>query len=1010
MNVGEKERLAQNRVVDLFINQLGYEYLGNWEEREGNSNIEQDLLSAYLSKQGYNQTLINKALYVLMQEAGNQSRDLYYNNKAVYSLLRYGAHVKEDAGENNKPVNFIDWKNPKNNHFAIAEEVTVKGVHDKRPDIVLYINGIAVAVLELKRSTISISEGIRQNIDNQKGIFIKQFFTTVQLVMAGSDTAGVRYGSVGTEEKYYLTWKEEHKEENQLHKHLIQLCSKEMLLELIHDFTVHDSGRIKLSRPNQYFAVKASQERIRRREGGIIWHTQGSGKSLIMIWLAKWIHENVRDSRVLIITDREELDTQIETVFRGVEENIYKTKSGRDLLEKLNLSYPWLLCSLIHKFGRHEETEYDEYIEELKKSLPKDFRAKGDIYVFVDECHRTQSGALHEAMKEILPNALFIGFTGTPLLKKDKKKSIEVFGSYIHTYKFDEAVRDKVVVDLCYEARDIEQNITSQQKIDEWFDCKTKGLNDFQKTMLKQKWGTMKKVLSSKSRLEKIVYDIMLDMASKSRLMDGSGNALLVSGSIYQACKFYELFQQTELAGKCAIVTSYKPYIADIKGEGVSDNAITEKIKQYEIYMKMLNGKDVEDFEAEVKKKFVKEPALMKLLIVVDKLLTGFDAPSATYLYIDKKMQDHGLFQAICRVNRLDGEDKEYGFIIDYKDLFKSLENSIADYTSEAFDAYDKEDVEGLLNNRLKIGKERLDTSLEAMRALCEPVESPKKPLDYQHYFCGDPQNRDDLKKNEAKRMALYKQVTSLVRAFANIANEMVEAGYSQQEADSIKAEVAYYVDIRDEIKVSSNEKLDLKAYEPDMRFLIDAYIKAEDSRVISTFEKKSLVELIIDSGIVDAIKRLPQRIQNSRASVAETIENNIRRLIIDEMATNPKYYEKMSVLLDEIIKERKEEVIAYEEYLKKIAGIAGRAKNPSTSAKYPSNINTGAKRALYDNLGEDAELVERLDYEIKITKKDSWRGDKLKEREVKYAIAKHIEDAETAERIFELVNNQKEY
>ena len=272
-----------------------------------------------------------------------------------------------------------------------------------------------------------------------------------------------------------------------------------------------------------------------------------------MVWLTKWVRENVKDGRVLIITDRMELDEQIEKVFKGVNEGIYRTESGADLIAKLNATRPWLLCSLIHKFGSKErgdeEGDADEFIQQMKQALPPNFKPKGNLFVFVDECHRTQSGKLHEAMKEILPGAVFIGFTGTPLLKTDKQKSIEIFGRYIHTYKFDEAVKDGVVLDLRYEARDIDQNIVSQARIDQWFEVKTKGLTDLAKAQLKQRWGTMRKVLSCQDRLEKIVADILMDMETRDRLKSGRGNALLVSGSIYQACKFYELFDKTDLRG-----------------------------------------------------------------------------------------------------------------------------------------------------------------------------------------------------------------------------------------------------------------------------------------------------------------------------------------------------------------------------------------------------------------------------------------------------------------------------
>ena len=271
----------------------------------------------------------------------------------------------------------------------------------------LYVNGIALGVLELKRSTVSVAEGIRQNLDNQKKEFIEPFFSTVQLVMAGNDTEGLRYGAIQTPEKYYLTWKEAGPGDNPLDRALRQLCGKARFLELIHDFIVFDAGIKKICRHNQYFGVRAAQEHVKRREGGIIWHTQGSGKSLTMVWLAKWIRENVKDARVLIITDRTELDEQIEKVFKGVNEDIYRTKSGADLIAKLNATTPWLICSLIHKFGGKEDGEevgdIEAFVEELKKSLPKGFQPKGDLFVFVDECHRTQSGELHEAMKAILP-------------------------------------------------------------------------------------------------------------------------------------------------------------------------------------------------------------------------------------------------------------------------------------------------------------------------------------------------------------------------------------------------------------------------------------------------------------------------------------------------------------------------------------------------------------------------------------------------------------------------------
>ncbi len=1022
--VGQIERITQNRVVKLFQTQLGYRYLGNWETRDNNRNIETEILSQWLRRQGINDILINKTLRELDQAAAlSEGKNLYDANKAIYRLLRYGVKVKEGAGHQNQTIWLIDWHHPEKNDFALAEEVTVQGENKKRPDIVLYINGIALGILELKRSSVSIGEGIRQNLDNQKKTFIRPFFSTLQLVMAGNDTQGLRYGTIETTEKYYLQWKEatDAPYDSPLDHHLSLLCNKTRFLEFIHDFIVFDAGIKKTCRHNQYFGIRAAQQYIRRSECGIIWHTQGSGKSLTMVWLAKWIRENVTDSRVLLITDRTELDEQIEKVFKGVDEDIYRTKSGADLIATLDQPLPWLICSLVHKFSGSNSDNIDQFIQDLQTQRPKSFAPKGNLFVFVDECHRTQSGKLHSAMKGILPNAVFIGFTGTPHLKKDKQKSIEIFGSYIHTYKFDEAVADGVVLDLRYEARDIDQHLTSEARVDQWFESKTRGLSNLAKTQLKQKWGTMQKVLSSQSRLEQIVKDILLDMARKPRLMDGRGNAMLVCTSIYQACKVYELFNRTDLVGKCAIITSYKPSPADIKGEE-SGEGLTERLNQYAIYRKMLADyfnepedkamNRAEEFETKVKERFIKEPGQMRLLIVVDKLLTGFDAPSATYLYIDKTMRDHGLFQAICRVNRLDGEDKEYGYIVDYKDLFRRLEGALTDYTSGALDGYDAADVAGLLGDRLEKAAERLDETLETVRALCEPVSLPRDTQDYRHYFCAeDTADKTALATNEPKRVALYEAVAALLRAYANLANEMPEAGYSTQEIAEIQAEVEHYTKVRQEVKVASGDFLDMKQFEPAMRHLLDSYIRADESEKISEFEELGLLELIVRRG-ADAINSLPSDIKNDPAAVAETIENNIRRTIIDENPVNPRYYEQMSELLDALIQQRRENAINYQEYLEKIKRLSQQVIRPEIAkSAYPPSLNTAAKRSLYDNLNQDEDLALRIDSAVRHTKKEGWVGNRLKEREV----TKVVREAAAGynvnlDDVINLVKNQHEY
>jgi type I restriction enzyme R subunit len=558
--------------------------------------------------------------------------------------------------------------------------------------------------------------------------------------------------------------------------------------------------------------------------------------------------------------------------------------------------------------------------------------------------------------------------------------------------------------------------------VDKWFEVKTKGMTDLSKAELKKRWGTMQKVVSSEPRAKQIVNDILLDMETKPRLMDGRGNAMLVGSSIYQACKFYELFCNAGFKGKCAIVTSYTPNAGDISKED-SGEGKTEKIRQYDIYRKMLAdyfdepedtavGK-VEEFEKAVKKQFIENPGQMRLLIVVDKLLTGFDAPSATYLYIDKKMRDHGLFQAICRVNRLDGDDKDYGYIIDYQDLFNSLEDAITDYTSGALDGYEKKDIEGLLSDRIEKAREDLDDALERIRALVEAVAPPKNTLQYQQYFCAMEQgDAEQLKANEPKRVELYKAVAAVTRAFANIANEMTDAGYSEAEAEAIKKEIAHYVDVRAEVKLGAGEDVDFKQYEAGMRFLLDTYIQASASETVSNFEDTGLIDLIVKLG-AGAIDKLPEGIKSSPEAVAETITNNMRKVIIDERAMNPKYYDRMSELLDAIIEERRQQAIDYQEYLAKLLDAAKQLGTKESDTKYPDWADNGAKRALVDFFFPDEHLAIEIDTIVRHTKPDAWVGNPIKERKVRNAIRTNLGadfDQAKLDELFELVKARHEY
>ena len=875
------ERDTQNRAIDLILDQLTtYHYLGNLEEVE-NSNIREDDLKKFLTEHEHcNEQEANEAIRQLKSAAAcSNYANLYEKGAECYQLLRNGANVSKGYGSVNRTVQYIDYANPLLNDFAIAEEVTVRRVTEdlqhRRPDIVIYVNGIALVVLELKKISISVADAIRQNRRNQEDGEICQFFTTPQLLMAGNESEGVKYAVTKTPEEYWLKWKEPTGEPceksqfspadfpNDMMRSLLQLLEPNRLLEIIHDCIIYDGGVKKVARPNQYFALVAAKDRVRKKDSGIIWHSQGSGKSLTMIWLAQWIKENADDARVVIVTDRDELDKQIEKGFKKTGEVPLRVKSGEQLIEALNSHDHHIICTLIHKFGvgLHEEVPNqisvgdkkasrspEECMEQIARSLPEGFKPKGNVFVFVDECHRTQGGILHKAMRQIMgDDMMMIGFTGTPLLKRDKLTSLEQFGTFIHTYKFDEAVHDRVILDLRYEARNVEQAIEENDKkrIDHIFDARTSQMTSRAKAALRDKWATLQNLYSSHDRMKRIVADICNDMLFEAPLFQGYGNAMLVAGDIYQAYKFWEMFEQTGLRGKTTVVTSYDPAAGVSIQQGHANDAQNdEETFKCNMAKRMMGERNAAKHEDWAKEQFIENPESMKLLIVVDKLLTGFDAPHATYLYIDKHMEDHNLFQAICRVNRLDDERKEFGYIIDYKDLFNEIRDAVEDYTNGeytggAFSAFDKDDVEGLLKSRLEEGRKALEEALEHLDGICANVKQPRTADNFFAYFVYDPattpigEQQAVTIENMGKRELFYDAVRTLVSRYLAIATQMESAGYTVEQAKEIHAKVTDYDELRRAIMLRSGDTTDLKQYNAMMRQLLDQYVQAPRSEVL---------------------------------------------------------------------------------------------------------------------------------------------------------------------------------
>ena len=1032
-HIGEPERSVQNRLLALFKEKLKYEYLGNYEYRTCNRNIERKLLFDYLmSTKKWSRDEAKRAITKLEKEAYCTPQNMQEKNEKVYSLLRYGVNVSPDVGTKKITVNLIDWEHPDKNQFYIAEEVTINSStpdsFTKRPDLVIYVNGIALAVMELKRSKVSVHDGIRQTIGNQQENFIRPFFSTVQLLFAGNDSQGLYYGVIDTPEKFWLRWKEPDASiPNELDRSVTQWFNKERLLEMIHDFLVFDAGVKKVCRPNQYFAVKAAQPRCEKKEGGVIWEAQGSGKSLIMVWLAEWIHENIDNSRVVIITDREELDEQISDGFKDTGETIARAKSGAGLIGMLNEEAPWLLCTLIHKFGKKNvegkgdmagvksEIPLEKYLEEIVAQLPQGFKAKGNIFVFIDECHRTQGGYLHEAMKTIMgKDVMMIGFTGTPLLHTQKKDTWQTFGPLIHAYRFNEAVEDGVILDLRYESRKVDQFLGNKDKIDAWFEKKTKGLNKVAAARLKGRWATMQNIFSSRQRIDAVVGDICLDMDTTPMLVNRRGNAILVADSIYQACRYWDAFQKTALKGHCAVITSFEAKADDINMASSGENESEDEYK-YRIYKEMTDGhKSVSAFEAYAKKEFIDHPKNMRLLIVVDKLLTGFDAPSACVLYIDKHMENHNLFQAICRVNRVDGDDKEYGYIVDYQNLFECISGAIGDYTSDgaALSGYDKEDIEGYIKEKNKACRKDLEEAKEQVEALLALVHPQTREGFFRYFVYDDNAPEEEMDKqlddNAEKRSKLYKYVRRYLNCYANLANSLEDMGYNEAERKEYAECARKYDALKREIELRSNDHIDMRRYEPDMRQVLDLYVKAEDSEVIAKLDDTSFLDIVAAQN-EEQLNDLPDELKDEygRASV-ETVEANLREVIRKDSPFNPAYYGKLSIILQELIDKRKKEMLDYEEYMKELIELVKKAKGKSANS-YPESIKTPGMRALYDNLGQNEYLAIRAHEIIKENAIVGFRESLMKRKKIIRALAKLLGD-EMALKIYDIIKLHDEY
>ena len=823
-------------------------------------------------------------------------------------------------------LHYIDYKKPENNVFHFTEEFVVDRVNQqeqtksRRPDLVLFVNGIPFGVVELKKSTRGTEEGISQMIRNQGHNEIPNLFKYVQVTLAGNNHSA-QYGTTGTPNKFYAVWREKDVElssvvkgrtASPLDKTVYALFEKHRVVELLHSFVIFDGKVKKIARYQQYFAIESIMEKIAkldntgRRQGGLIWHTQGSGKSLTMVMLAKVIKRSIVESKVIIVTDRKDLDKQIHNTFNNSEIRAVRARSGKDLVALLQ-SGNSVITTLIHKFEKvkNENVTFDD----------------PNTFVLVDESHRTQGGDMHKAMKKVFPTACYIGFTGTPLMRREKN-SFAKFGGEIHRYTINQAVEDKAVLPLLYEGRLVDQWVNDEKGLDRRFEQIARHLEEEQVLDLKKKWARFQKVASSERRLEMIMLDINEDI--RKRLQGTDFKAMLATSSKYEAIKYHKLFEEMGDIRTAFIISA--PDSREGHSEVDSEN---KAFIQEEWSRVMKKYGDEEQYLDKIKDEFINGEEV-ELLIVVDKLLTGFDAPRAAVLYIDKLLKEHNLLQAIARVNRL-YEGKDFGFIIDYRGLLGDLDKALNDYSGLA--EFDEEDIVGAVFD-IKEEIARVKTYYEHLEELFKEVENKQDQESYEVFLA-----------DEERRKLFYDYLSHYARALKlSLSSDKIEEVFSSKEIANYKEKMKFYAELRKAVRIRYHEQVDFGKYEKQMQKLLDTFISADEVNQLT-----KLVN-IFDEEFEKEIERVVG--DNARA---DSILSATTAVITEKRESNPAHYDKLSKRIQEIIEEYKQKRLTEEEKLqhaKEIRDILLKGEIEEES-NYPTSINNTQARAFYDNLEE---------------------------------------------------------
>lgn len=986
INIPEtNEKDVQKKVIEL-LNKMGYKFISRREmEKFPNYrlNYNDTLLRGILKEQldKINSFEYKGKIYKFSRQNLEEAikrldlsleGGLAFTNEEIYKILMNGTSLSENINGDRKSytLKYIDFENIENNVFHFTEEfsverkVKIEQSKFDRPDLVLFINGIPFCVIELKSDLKPVTEGISQMLRNQRNIDIPHLFKFVQIVIAGN-RQNVKYATVNTPEKFWSVWKEEKELSKELQiliadrkitkldENIYSLLKIERTIDIIRNYTLFDNGIKKIIRYQQYFAIKKILERVNQynnngsRKSGLIWHTQGSGKSLTMVFLARVLKRTIPNARLILVTDRTELDTQIKNIFlasglKGTEQ----AESGRDLISKLKNNKE-IITAIINKFKSTHSS--DILIDDP------------DIFILVDEAHRTQSGLLHTFMKKTFPKGCYLGFTGTPLLKKEKKNSIEIFGELIDKYTIDQGVKDKAVLPLLYEGRMISQEVKDRSWLDKRFDIMTKNLSEEQKAELKSKWSRFEKVASSEHRLLAIVLDIEIHFNNNFRCNEQSFKGMLATNSKYEAVKYQELFEENTNLKTAVIISD-----SDARtGYEYVNEENKDYVAKYLQKIKYEYG-DLKGYEERVKEDFIKTDDI-DILIVVDKLLTGFDAPKATVLYIDKELKDHQLLQAIARVNRL-YEGKEYGYIVDYRGLLGNLDKALTEYASLA--DYELDDIIGAVID-IKSEMARLKTYYSH---LIEFFKEIKNKIDLEEYIL--------FLDKEEKRKKFYDLLKEYSKSLKLVfTSELIFEVFTKDDIEVYRKSLKFYNDLRKMIRIRYSEDINFGEFEPQMQKLLDQYISSSEvnqlSKIVNIFDLEFEEEV--------------ERIVGSRAK-ADTIKNSAIKIIREKREDNPSFYDSLSEKIKKTIEEYEAKRLSDEEYLENMQNIRERMKKGENSLdvkkEYPISIkeNTAAI-VFYDNvfyeftkvIDNQEELanfsIKLVDKLTEISKKPDWES-----------------------------------